>query len=327
MIPLKLEEGDGVRVIAPARSLSLPWITKEIQEIAIKRFEQIGLNLSFAKHVHEIDEFSSSSIKSRVTDLHETFSDPTVKLVITVIGGFNSNEILPYLDYGLIKGNPKILCGYSDITALESAIYAKTGLVTYSGPHFFDFGDKKGFDYTLEYFRKCLFVDEPFKITPSKLWSPDIWGKDQENRNFVKNEGFYVLNEGKASGTIMGSNLVTFHGLLGTPYIPSFKDTILFVEEDSEEHLFSFNRNLTSLTLNPNFSGVKGIVIGRFQPESKIGRTELMQVIKNNERLQRIPIIGGVNFGHTTPRITFPIGGTARVTAEDKDASLEIVEH
>jgi len=327
MIPPKLEEGDGARVIAPARSLSLPFITKDIQEIATRRFEQIGLRLSFAEHVHEINEFDSSSIKSRVRDLHDAFSDPEVKLVITVIGGFNSNEILPYLDYGLIKQNPKILCGYSDITSLENAIYAETGLVTYSGPHFFDFGDERGFDYTLEYFRKCLFEDEPFKVIPADFWSNDRWGKDQQKRNFERNEGFYVLNEGEARARIIGGNLVTFHSLQGTPYIPPFKDTILFVEEDSEEHLFSFNRNLTSLTLNSNFSGIKGIVIGRFQPESRIGRRELMAVIKKNERLREIPIIGGVDFGHTSPRITFPIGGTAKIIAKDEEASLEIIEH
>lgn len=98
----------------------------------------------------------SSSIKSRVEDLHDAYKDKSIKAIFTVIGGFNSNQLLKYLDYDLIKGNPKILCGYSDITALTNAITAKTGIVSYSGLHFSTWAMKKEFEYNLEYFRKCL---------------------------------------------------------------------------------------------------------------------------------------------------------------------------
>jgi muramoyltetrapeptide carboxypeptidase len=118
-------------------------------------------------------------------------------MIQTVIGGFNSGELLPYLDYDLIRRNPKIVVGYSDITALSNAIYSQTGLVTYSGPHFFDFGEMQGFDYTLEYFRKCLFSSDPFDIWPSERWSSDRWGAVQDTRNFLRNEGYVVGNEGK----------------------------------------------------------------------------------------------------------------------------------
>jgi muramoyltetrapeptide carboxypeptidase LdcA involved in peptidoglycan recycling len=327
MIPSKLKDGDIVRIITPARSLSLPWITKELQAIATKRLEVLGLKVIFGKHVNEINAFDSSSIKSRVGDLHEAFEDKTVKLILTVVGGFNSNEILPYLDYSLIKKNPKILCGYSDITALQNAIFTKTGLVTYSGPSYFNFGVLKGFDYTLEYFKKCLFDEKSFEVKASDQWSNDRWANDQENRKFIKNDGMFVLNEGKAEGTIIGGNLVTFHALSGTPFMPSLKNSILFVEEDDEEHLYSFNRNLTTITQNPEFSGVKAIAIGRFQPDSKINKKELTAVIDNNERLKKIPIIGGVDFGHTEPRITFPIGGEAKLVANKNGIKLEITKH
>ena len=327
MIPPKLKAGDAVRVITPSSSLSMPWLNKELQEIANQRFKEMGLRISFGKHVHEINEFESSSIESRVQDLHDAFKDPDIKLVITVTGGFNSCEILPYLNYKLIKANPKILCGYSDITALQNAIYAKTGLVTYSSPHYFTFGDKKGIDYTREYFKKCLFENLPFKVNPSEKWSNDRWGNDQEHRNFVKNSGYFVINEGEAGGRILGSNLVTFHALSGTEYMPKFKKTLLFIEDDHEENVYTFNRALTSLTQRTDFKEVRGIVIGRFQPESKIGYQELMSIVNNNERLKSIPIIGGADFGHTTPQITFPIGGKARFSAYNKKVELEITEH
>ena len=104
----------------------MPWITQELKTIAIKNFKDMGLLLSFSDHVNEIDSFSSSSIQSRITDIHDAFRDPSIQLIIAVIGGFNSNQLLDSLDYNLIRTNPKILCGYSDITALANAIYAKT---------------------------------------------------------------------------------------------------------------------------------------------------------------------------------------------------------
>src|SRR3989339_1864763 len=149
----KLKSGDEVRIIAPSRSMAI--LSEEIKNIANRRFEELGLKLSLGKHVNESDEFNSSLIKSRVDDLHEAFSDKNVKAIITVIGGFNSNQLLRYIDWDLIKNNPKIFCGYSDITALNNSIYAKTGLVTYSGPHYSSFGQELYFDYTLEYFKKC----------------------------------------------------------------------------------------------------------------------------------------------------------------------------
>ena len=109
IIPEKLKHGDEIRVIAPARSLRI--ISRENQEIASKFLETLGLRITFGKHVLESDLFASSSVKSRLHDLHEAFSDPNVKGILTVIGGYNSNQLLPYIDYDLITKNPKIFCG------------------------------------------------------------------------------------------------------------------------------------------------------------------------------------------------------------------------
>jgi len=327
MIPPKLKPGDGVRVITPARSLAMPWMTDELKKLATKRLEELGLVVSFGKHVNEIDEFNSSSIESRIEDLHDAFRDPTIKLVITVIGGFNSNQLLQYLDYRLIKENPKILCGYSDITTLSNSIYAKTGLVTYSGPHYFSFGDKQGFDYTLEYFKKCLFSDLPFHVEPSERWSDDKWANDQENRNFIRNDGYWVINEGTARGKIVGGNLCTLNLLQGTEYMPSLEDCILFLEDDYESLPHTFDRDLQSLIHQPGFEKARGLVIGRFQIESKMTRELLMKIMRTKKELEGIPIIANADFGHTTPQITFPIGGTVRMLAQSKNIELEISEH
>src|SRR3972149_2021259 len=151
MFPQKLKQGDEIRVITPSTSLSI--ISKENREVALKRLIDLGFKITFSKNVEEMDEFNSSSIKSRVDDLHEAFSDKNVKGILTGFGGHNVNQILKYLDYDLIKSNPKVICGYSDITALSNAIYIKTGLVNYSGPVFANFGMIEGFNYTMDYFK------------------------------------------------------------------------------------------------------------------------------------------------------------------------------
>ena len=152
MLPNKLKSGDEIRVIAPSRSMSM--IGEECKKIATERLESLGLKVTFGKYVDESDDdYIVATVKHRVEDLNEAFRDKNVKAILTVIGGFNSNQLLDYIDYEAIKENPKIFCGFSDITALSNSIYAKTGLVTYSGPHYSSFGMLKGFDYTFEYFK------------------------------------------------------------------------------------------------------------------------------------------------------------------------------
>jgi len=325
MIPQKLKEGDEIKVISPARSLAI--ISQEIREIALRRLEEMGFKISFSKYAEECDEFKSSSIEHRVEDIHEAFEDKNVKGILTAIGGFNSNQLLKYLDYDLIKANPKILCGYSDITSLQNAIFRKVGLVTYSGPHFSTFGMLKGLDYTIEYFKKCVMESGPFEVRPSKEWSDDEWYKNQEKREFIKNKGFLVINEGEAEGTIIGGNLCTLNLLQGTEFMPSLKNTILFIEDDEESKPQHFDRDLQSLIHLPDFDGVKGIVIGRFQKASEMSEKLLTKIIKTKRELNDIPVIANVDFGHTTPHITFPIGGKARIFASKDKTKLEILEH
>lgn len=325
IFPNKLRSGDEVRVIAPSRSLAI--ISPGSIEIADKRFEKLGLKLSFGKHVEEIDDFASSSIKSRVEDLHEAFSDKNVKTVLPVIGGFNCNQLLKYIDWDLLRKNPKIFCGYSDTTALNNAIFAETGLVNYSGPSYSSFGQKLYFDYTLDYFTKCLFTDNPFEIKPSESWSDDEWYKDQDNRKLIPNEGWLTINEGKSEGTILGANLCTLNLLQGTEYMPPFNDSILFIEDDETSKSFDFDRNLQSLIHLPDFSGVKGMVIGRFQKASKMTNSLLTQIIKTKKELNNIPVLANVDFGHSDPKITFPVGGTCKLEATKDKQFLQILEH
>lgn len=325
IFPGKLKVGDEIRVIAPARSLAI--ISKKNREIANKRIEELGLKLTFSKHVEEVDDFASSSIESRIKDLHEAFSDKNIKAVFTVIGGFNSNNLLKYIDWELIKNNPKIISGYSDITALNDSIFAKTGLVTYSAPQYSTFGQKLYFGYTLDYFKKCLMSDEPFEIKPSESWSDDHWYKNQDNRKLIPNKGWLIINEGVAEGTILGANLCTFNLLQGTEYMPSIKDSVLFLEDDYTSKAYDFDRNLQSLIHLPDFSGVRGIIIGRFQNESEMTDGILTQIIKTKKELNNIPVLANVDFGHTSPIVSFPIGGTCKLEVTRDKQLLQVINH
>jgi len=327
IIPKKLNMGDEVRIIAPSRSLAI--LSEQTKDLANRRFKDLGLSLSFGHHVMECDEFHSSTIQARLTDLHHAFQDKSIKAIFTVIGGYNVNQLLSHINYNLIADNPKILCGYSDITALQNAIYAKTGLITYSGPHYFTLGMEQGMDWSLDYFKKCLFTEAPFMVEPSPQWSDDAWYLDQHTRHFMPNDGPWLLQAGEAEGTIIGANLCTLNLLQGTAYMPSLKNTVLFLEDDAltgNDTAVSFDRDLQSLIHQPGFSGVKGLIIGRFQKASKVSRETLTTIIQNKKELQGIPIIANVDFGHTDPMITFPIGGSIRVVA-DREMRVEIISH
>jgi len=311
MIANKLSIGDEIRVIAPSRSLSV--IRQEVFDKAIEFLSNKGFIISFSKNSREIDEANSSSVQSRVEDLHDAFLDKNVKAILTCIGGFNVNQILEYIDYSLIEKNPKILCGFSDITALLNSIYAKTGLVTYHGPHFSSFGFNKEIDYTNDYFEKCLLRNEAFFIKPSQ-----------------QAKEYYVIQEGSCEGEIVGGNLCTLNLLQGTVFMPDLKNKILFLEDDNivgDYFAFEFERNLQSLIQTVGFDGVKGIVLGRFEDSCKMDIHAIKRIISTKNKLKNIPIVSKVDFGHVLPFTTFPIGGVIKIEANAKNVSLEVVEH
>lgn len=312
-VPRKLHRGDTLRVVAPA--CSRPFVAEHDHSAVIDaRFAALGLRLTFGNHVDERDDFESSPVASRVSDLHAAFADPEVAGILTVIGGFNSNQLLPHLDWDLIAAHPKIFCGYSDITALQNAILARAGLVTYSGPHWSSFGMRDHFEQTQRWFAAALFGDGPIELRPAEAWTDDLWFLDQDNRTMHPNQGWWPLRPGQAAGRIIGGNLGTLNLLQGTEYMPSLGGALLMVEDDAISDADAFARNLTSLLQLPDASGVQGLVIGRFQQASGVTRSLLEQIIAGQDRLAGRPVLGNVDFGHTNPLATFPIGGQAALT-------------
>jgi len=325
VIPAKLKAGDEARVVSPAVSLS--FIQPEQRRIAEERWEGLGLRISYSPNAEVIDRFDSSPVEARVSDLHGAFADPGVRGMLTTLGGYNSNQLLSRLDFDLIRANPKVLCGLSDITALATAIHARTGLVTYSGPHFSTLGMRRGISYTIDHFERCLMREEPYDVEPADHWSDDPWYLDQKNRELVPNPGYGVINEGEAVGTILGGNLGTLALLFGTGYMPDLEGALLLLEDDEEVLPHHFDRTLQSLIHQPGFEGVRGIVFGRFQRASGMDRETLTEIIRGKPELDRIPVVADASFGHTTPAFAFPIGGTGTLRARAGVVALRIETH
>jgi len=326
ILPKALQAGDEVRVVAPARSMAV--MTQNARAFALERMQgELGLKVTFGKHVEERDRDFSSAIESRLADLHEAFADKNVKAVMPVFGGFNSVELLGGVDFGLIRRNPKIICGYSDVTTLVNAIYARTGLVTFSGPRYSNFGMKRGFEYTMEHFKKAVMGTVRHKVHPSANWSNDSWYKDQDKREFIANQGSISLKLGKAKGTIVGGNLCSLALLQGTSNMPKLDGSILFLEEaedNAEVTRMFFLRQLSSLFQLPGAEKIRGIVFGRFEKNTKITVEDLKESIARSKAVSKlnIPIIAGADFGHTTPCFTFGIGGTAEINASTSGSSI-----
>jgi len=326
VVPPRLRSGDTVRVVAPARSRAMIMEHDNTRWID-ERFAAMGLALTFGEHVDEDDQFRSASIEHRVADLHAAFADPGVAGIITVIGGFNSNELLPYLDYDLIAANPKVFCGYSDITALQNAILARTGLVTYSGPHWSSWGMRDHFEPTGDWFRAAVMDDASLVVEPSKAWTDDLWFADQDARTPVPNEGWWQLRPGRASGRIVGGNLCTLNLLQGTANMPSLDGALLFLEDAFESNTVALARDLTSLLQQPDADGVTGLVIGRFQAASAVTREALDEIVTRQPALRGKPVLAGVDFGHTSPLLTFPVGGEAELVVAEDGTRLTITRH
>lgn len=310
MIANKLKLGDEVRVIAPSRNLTE--VRQDVHHHAIDFWKREGFNLTFSKNSREVGKFHSSSITSRVEDIHEAFCDPNVKLVITCLGGFNANQLLRHLDYDLIARHPKILCGFSDITALHNAIYAKTGLVTYHGPHYGTFAFDREVEYTRKAFFDCVMNDMPIVITPSEAAAK-----------------YHTIQEGACEGTIIGGNLCTLNLLQGTPYMPDMRDKVLFLEDDNimgPYFSYEFDRNLESLLQIDGADTIKGIVFGRFDDSCGLTVETITDIIQDKVSAN-VPVVFGADFGHVFPMITFPIGGTVKISADKDGAEIQIITH
>lgn len=310
--PPQLKNGDTIGIITP--SFPAPVQFEERYQRGIDQLKRMGFKVKEGICTYESEGYRSSSIQNRVDELNAFLHDPEVKAIISTIGGTNSNSLLPYIDYEQLRHHPKIIMGYSDVTAILMACYAKTGIVTFYGPAVVpSFGEYGGmFEKGAQYVRDILSLEKtaPFDLDVPKEWTEEMldWSTQQRVKTFQPNEGWISLRDGKAQGTLIGGNLNTMSGFFKSDYYPDLKGAILFLE-DSFKTMAEEERLLSMLKLSGVFDEISGLVIGKhehFQDQSAPFSFNdlLLEVIGDTD----IPILTNVDIGHTFPSHVFPIG-------------------
>ena len=294
VIPNKLKKGDTIGVVAPSN----PIVGDNVEEImkAKEKVEKDGFKVEFSKNLFSNTNGYSSSAKEKAEDINYMFSNKNIQMIWCAKGGENSNSTFEYLDYDLIKKNPKIICGYSDITSLCNIITAKTGLVTFSGTNFKTIAtDETDFSYNETI--KC-FVDG--------------------NLDLGIPEDYKVLNEGIAEGELIGGNLSLTRGLVEGKYKIDFRDKILFLEELGFETGPAMASNyLYYMKQNGVFDKIKGLWIGSYNHESNISLEKIVLDVIGDK--YNFPIIKSNNFGHIEKKIVIPIGTKAKIDTASKE--------
>lgn len=298
-----LHKGDEIRVIAPSQS----WRTGKYQrgyERAKKRLESLGYKVTYGQSVKNVLHFGTASRDDRAKDFNDAYSDKNVKLVMALTGGWSANEILPLVDWQIVRANPKPLIGFSDITVLINAIYAKTGVSGFLGPNFSTFGRMPEWQYTLDNF-DAVMQGSSRQLSRSKQWS-------EGGRNRSKTKPWKCLSTGRANAKLLGGNSGTFYLLQGTDYQPRFDEPFIFLLEDDDEAgkytAREVSRRFESLLQLPNFrDNLQGLIVGRFQKGSGVTEKDIVSII-SSKNLGDIPIAYNVDFGHTLPILTLPIG-------------------
>jgi len=304
--PPHLKKGDLIGLISPA---STPDNLERINQ-GVKYFERLGYRVVVGKNVGKFRGYLAGTDEERHHDLHSMFAHKDVKAIFCIRGGYGSIRLLDKIDFNLIKKNPKIFVGYSDITTLQLAIFQRTGLITFSGPMAaVDFAGEVH-PFTEEVFWKMVTSTKPF----GKFHNPD-------------NQKINCLTKGKANGILLGGNLSLVVSLLGTNYLPKFDKSILFLEE-VEEKPYRIDRFFAQMKLAKIFDKVSGVVLCNFtdceetDPNKKT--LSLNDVIGDYFENFKKPVAYNLVYGHINPKNTIPIGVKALLDCDKK--SIEILE-
>ena len=301
ILPPKLNIGDTIGVVAPSN----PIIGDNIEELnkAKEIVENSGFKVKYSKNLFSNTNGYCSTAKEKAEDINEMFADKNVKMIWCAKGGNNSNSTFEYLDYELIRQNPKIICGYSDITSLTNIITENTGLVTFSGTNFKTIAtDETDFSYKQALSR---FVDGSLKIGP-------------------ENEKYITIQEGKAEGEIIGGNLSLTKELVCGKYSIDFTDKILFLEELGYESDPAVVSNfLYYMKQNGVFDKIKGLWIGNYEHQSGITLEKIILDVFENK--YKFPIIKSNNFGHIENKTVIPIGTKAEINTNE-NIKIKLIE-
>ena len=319
-----LKKGDTIAVFSPSSPATKTAVTRyrRGKEYLISK----GFTFLEGKLTGKADFYRSGSIRDRAEELNELIRNPEVRCIMSSIGGMNSNSILPYIDYEAFKANPKILVGYSDITAVLLAVYQKTGIPVFYGPAVVaSFGEFPPLaDQTFSYFFKAVSQMAPFLIENPEMWTEEMidWNTQDRAKTLRKNK-LVTVNGGRVQGRLIGGNLNTMQGIWNTEYMPEIKKGDILFIEDSLKDIAVIERSFALLKLSGIFEKVGGLVLGKHEHFDDLGTGRkpyevLMEVMQQTD----IPILAEYDSCHTHPMITLPIGAVAELDADRQSLSL-----
>jgi len=272
--------------------------------LAKEQLEAIGLKVQIGPHAYDQWGYFAGHDRDRAGDINRMFADDSIAGIVCYTGGWGSPRVLPYLDYELIARKPKVIIGYSDISALLNAIHKKTRLITFHGP----VGGSNFEPYSLENFRRVVMTAEPAGLLqpPEKKPAELV---DRTNR-------IVRLAPGKATGRLVGGNLTMVTSIMGTPYEVETAGKILFLE-DIHEEVYRIDRMLSQLALGGRLDHLAGFVFGRCtQCEVKGPSFSLEEILRDRFGSLGVPALSGLSFGHVEQKLTLPIGAMATLDAD-----------
>lgn len=310
--PARLKAGDTVGLVAPATAV----FTDVESDIARESLEALGLKVVIGQHMRDRHGYLAGDDKARAEDINRFFADKSISAVLPIRGGWGSARVLPYLDFDVIKRNPKILMGFSDITALHNSIQAKTGLITFHGPN----GGGRWDAWSVDYVKRVLFGAEAVTMSNPKALSDRNALTQIENRT-------RTVTPGRARGRIMGGNLTVLTAILGSPFVPDYTDAILFIE-DVQEDFYRIDRMLTSLKLAGILAKAKGVIFGTCSQcgpgNNNYGALTLEEILADHIKPLGVPAWQGAMIGHDQPQWTIPFGLEVEIDATA--ATVKMVE-
>jgi muramoyltetrapeptide carboxypeptidase len=309
--PRALQTGDTVGLITPATYTSDP----DSLIMAERTVQYFGLKPRIGRNVRKRDGYLAGTVEHRLEDLHAMFADPEVRGVFPIRGGYGSAQLLDRIDYDLIRRNPKIFVGYSDITAMHLAIHQRTGLVTFHGPV-----PVSAFtNYTLDVYRRALFRAEPL----GTLSNP------KDPNELRPKHSLRTIRPGKARGRLMGGNLSMIAATMGTPFEVDTRGAIFFVEDVGEQP-YQIDRMLTNLRLSGKLQAAAGIIFGecsdcgpRDYKPSFASTLSLGEVLDQILGGLQVPVLAGLTIGHTADQLTLPIGVMASLDSDRGELTIE----
>ncbi|MCL1965406.1 MAG: LD-carboxypeptidase [Firmicutes bacterium] len=321
-----LNKGDTIGFFSPSKPITYlcPIRTKRAQDFLVNA----GFKLKGGKLSGKRDFYRSGTLQERVDEINSLIHDPSISCIMSTIGGMNSNSLVPYIDYEYLKKNPKIIIGYSDMTAILLSIYEKCSIPVFYGPALVaTFGEFPPYNNASLMYMLAMLSEKrkfPMHLEKPSFWTDEYldWELQDRTKKAVENK-WVTVQPGTATGRLIIGNLDTMYGIWGSPYMPCIKEgDILFIEESLKD-ISEAERGFAFLECNGIFDRISGLILGKYEAfDDKDSKRMPHDVLSEIIRNKKIPVLSQVDCSHTHPMFTLPIGANITMDATNQRITI-----